>query len=111
MGSDIVLNSLHKICKKELGLGFDNLVKPESLDMHSVINGSVANGGINAKFSNKINNDEFVAGLSMNILCAGDKSPVQSGFFTNRAGDLLPAPGFLGMLYNFCNFVIMFSLM
>ena len=29
---------------------------------------------------------------------------------TNSAGDLLPALGFLGGLYNFCNFVIIFSL-
>ena len=46
----------------------------------------------------------------MNILCAGDKSPVQGGFFTNSAADLLPAVGFLSRLYNFCNFVIIFSL-
>ena len=30
----------------------------------NVINGSVANGGINAKFSNEINNDEFLDPLS-----------------------------------------------
>ena len=47
----------------------------------------------------------------MNILRLGDKSPVQRGFFTNSAGDLLPAQGFLGRLYNFCNFIIIFSLM
>ena len=47
----------------------------------------------------------------MNILRTGDKSPVQRGFFTNSAGDLLPALGFLGGLYNFCSFVIIFSLM
>ena len=64
MGSYIALNSLKKIPKKELGLGFDNLVKPEYLNMQSVINGSVANGGINAKFSNEINNDEFLDPLS-----------------------------------------------
>ena len=51
------------------------------------------------------------AGLSMNILRAGDKSPVQKGFFNNRAGDLLHALSFPGGLYNFCNFVIIFSLM
>ena len=47
------------------------------------------------------------AGLSMNILRASDKSPVQRGFFTNSAGDLLPALGFLGSLYNFviCNYI------
>ena len=46
----------------------------------------------------------------MNNLCAGDKLPVQRGFFINSAGDLLPALGFLRRLYNFCNFVVMFSL-
>ena len=44
-------------------------------------------------------------GLSMNISRVGDKSPVQRGFFTNSAGDLLPALEFLGGLYNFCNYV------
>ena len=57
MGSDVVLNSFQKIPKKELGLGFDNLGKPEYLDMHIVTNGSVANGGINATSSKEINND------------------------------------------------------
>ena len=47
----------------------------------------------------------------MNILCAGDKLPVQRGFFTNSVGDLLPALDFLDGLHNFCNLVIMFSLM
>ena len=47
----------------------------------------------------------------MNILCAGDKSPVQRGFSKNDAGDLLPALRFLGGLYNFCNFVVIFSLL
>ena len=41
----------------------------------------------------------------MNILSAHDKSPMQRGFFTNSAGDLLPALGFLGGLYNFCNYI------
>ena len=50
-------------------------------------------------------------GLSMNILHVGDKFPVQRGFFTNSAGNLLPPVGFLGGLYDFCNFVIIFSLM
>ena len=36
------------------------------------------------------------AGLSMNILSDGER-----GFFTNSAGNLLPALGFLGGLYNF----------
>ena len=52
-----------------------------------------------------------VTGLSMNILHAGDKSPVQERFFKNSTGDLLPALRFLGGLYNFCNFVIILSLM
>ena len=64
MGSDIMLNSLKKIPKKELGLGFDNLVKPEYLNMRSVTNGSVANGGINAKLSSEISNNEFLDLLS-----------------------------------------------
>ena len=49
-------------------------------------------------------------GLSMNILCEGDASPVQRGFIKNSTGDLLPALRFLGGLYNFCNFAIIFSL-
>ena len=44
-----------------------------------------------------------------NILCVGDKSPIQRGFFNNSAGNLLPALSFLGELYNFCNFLIIFS--
>ena len=47
-----------------LGLGFDNLVKPEYLNIRSVTNGSVANGGINSKFSNEIINDEILDPLS-----------------------------------------------
>ena len=46
----------------------------------------------------------------MNILREGNKFPVQRGFFTNSAGDLLPALDFLGGLYNFYTLVIMFSL-
>ena len=46
----------------------------------------------------------------MNILHAGDKSPLQRGFFANSADYLLPALGFLDGLYNFCNFLIIFSL-
>ena len=45
------------------------------------------------------------SGLSMNILRAGDKSPVQRGFFKNSAGDLLPAIRFLAGLCNFCNYI------
>ena len=44
-------------------------------------------------------------GLSMNILHAGDKSPVQRVFFKSSAGD------FLGGLYNFDNFVTVLSFM
>ena len=47
----------------------------------------------------------------MNILHAGDKSPLQRGFFKNSAGSLLPAQRLPGGLYNACDFVIMFSLM
>ena len=47
----------------------------------------------------------------MNIFRAGDKLPVQRGFFTDSARDLLPVLDFLGELNNFCNLVIMFSLM
>ena len=47
----------------------------------------------------------------MNILGADDRSPVQRGFFKNSEGDLLHALMFLGGLYNFYNFVIIFSLM
>ena len=39
----------------------------------------------------------------------GDKSPMQRGFIKNIAGDLLRAIRFLGWLYSFCKFVIMFS--
>ena len=49
--------------------------------------------------------------LSMNILHAGNILPVQRGFLKNSANDLLPALRFLGKLYNFCSFVITFSLM
>ena len=47
----------------------------------------------------------------MNIFRAGDKLPVQRGFFTDSARDLLPVLDFLGELNIFCNLVIMFSLM
>ena len=47
----------------------------------------------------------------MNILYAGNKSPMQRGIFTNNTGDFMLALGFLGGLYNFCNFVLIFSLM
>ena len=37
--------------------------------------------------------------------------PIQRGFFKHSAGDLLLALRFLGGLYNFCNFVIIFPLL
>ena len=46
----------------------------------------------------------------MNILGAGNKSPVQKDFFKNGTSNLLPALRFLGGLYNFCNFVTVFCL-
>ena len=46
----------------------------------------------------------YGAGLSMNILLAGDKSPAQR-LFQISAGDLLPALRFLGGLRNFCNYI------
>ena len=49
--------------------------------------------------------------LSMNILCEGNKSPLQRDFFSNSAGNLLPALGLLSGLSSLCNFVIIFSLM
>ena len=50
------------------------------------------------------------SGLSMNILHAGNKSPMQRGFVTNSTGNLLPTLGFLGRQFNFCSFVFIFSL-
>ena len=51
-----------------------------------------------------------ITGFSMNILCTGDKLPLERGFFKNSTIDLLLALRFLGGLYNFCNFAIMVSL-
>ena len=51
------------------------------------------------------------SGLSMNILRGGDKLPMQEHFFKNSTCDLLTALKFLGRLYDFCNFVIILSLM
>ena len=46
------------------------------------------------------------------IFCAqAINRPCKEVFFTYSADDLLPARGFLGGLYNFCNFAIIFSLM
>ena len=60
----------------------------------------------------KLKNIEFnVIGLSINILHVGDKSPMKRGFFKKSTGYLLPVLRFLGGLYYFCNFVIIFSLM
>ena len=47
----------------------------------------------------------------MNILGMGYKLQVQRSFFNNSVGDLLPALSFLGGLYDFSNFVIIFSWM
>ena len=47
----------------------------------------------------------------MDILCVGDKSPMQRGFFSKNMGDLLSILGFLRRLYNFYNFVVISSLM
>ena len=49
--------------------------------------------------------------LSMIVLCAGEKSPMQKGFFKNNMDHLLPALRCLGGLYNFCYFVNILSLM
>ena len=48
------------------------------------------------------------ADLSMDILCACNRLPLQRGFFKYSTGNLLPVLRFLGGLYNFCNFVIIF---
>ena len=45
----------------------------------------------------------LLAGLSINILLAGQKSPKQD-FFKNSAANISPASRFLGRLYTFCNF-------
>ena len=49
--------------------------------------------------------------FSMNILCAGYKSPIQKRFLKNSVGNLFSALRFHSRLFNFCNFVIIFSLM
>ena len=59
---------------------------------------------------NDNNKNDNNTGFSMNILCVDNKSPVQRDFYKNGTMDLLPALRFLGSLYNFCNFVIIFSL-
>lgn len=57
MGSETALHYLQKIPKKQLGLSFDDLAKPDSLDMQSVTNVSVGNG----KFPSEINNQNPLA--------------------------------------------------
>ena len=52
-----------------------------------------------------------ITGISMNILQAGSKSPMQRGFFKNSAGNKLTALRLLGKLHNFCNLQIISSLM
>ena len=47
-----------------------------------------------------------VTDLSMNILSAGNKSPMQRVFSKNSMSNLLPALRFLGRRYKFHNFVI-----
>ena len=47
----------------------------------------------------------------MNILHAGYKSPVQRDFIKNSKRDLLSTLRILTRLLNFCNFVVIFSLM
>ena len=47
----------------------------------------------------------------MNILCVSNKLPLQRGFFKNSTGDVLLSLRLLSKLYNFCNIVIIFSLM
>ena len=49
-----------------------------------------------------------IAGLS--IFYAEAINSPNRGFFKNSMGDLLPTLRILGRLYNFCNFVIIFSL-
>ena len=52
------------------------------------------------------------AGLLINILQApAINPPCKAVFFKTSAGDLLTALRFLDELYNFCNFVVIFSLM
>ena len=55
----------------------------------------------------------YISGLSMKILRKDvfQRRFLKRRFFKNNAGDLLPDLRFLGGLYNFCNFVIIFSLM
>ena len=47
----------------------------------------------------------------MNFLSTGDKSPVPKDSSKLSVGDSLFSLRFLCGLYNFCNFVIIFSLM
>ena len=61
-------------------------------------------------FGQQYSTSHALIGLSMNILCAGDKSPVQECVLKTSADDLLSALRFLGGLHNFCNFVIILSL-
>ena len=58
MKSDIALNSFKKMPKEEQGLGFENLVKAEYLNMRTARTSSVANGGVNTKFSKEIKKDD-----------------------------------------------------
>ena len=66
--------------------------------------------GLSLKIIKQISS-EGVTGLSMNILRASDKSPMQRGFFHKKRGRFIARRRFSGRLYNFCNFLIIFSLM
>ena len=48
-------------------------------------------------------------GLSINVLCVDSKLSMQRVFFKNSMGNLLPVLRFPGGLYNFCIFIIIFS--
>ena len=117
---------IHELSNPGVGLSFwREIVRPPLVEMLFIIIFSILKIKVNnhciwvdyflllnnlllSSFSTMI---ILYAGLSMNILRVGDKSPMQWDFFTNSAGDLLPAIEFLGRLYNFCNLVIIFYLM
>ena len=46
-----------------------------------------------------------VTGLSTNILCGGDRLPMQGFFSKDSAGNILPTSRFVDELYTFCTFV------
>ena len=89
--------------EKDFQTGYSNYLKEAYLDS--------SGNRIHIKVSKYFKNTFHLADLSMNILCLGDKSPIQRGFFKNKTSRLVPALRFLVGLYKFCNFVIMLSLM